>query len=143
MVGFPGESESDFSELYNFVREIEFDWLGAFTFNPEEGTKASTMPDQIDEELKLARKDAILKLQAGITRAKNMARIDKVARILVSSSLSSNLYMGRGYFQAPGVDGITMVKSRVRIDKGSMVNVQFKGIRNYDMIGESLDEYSK
>jgi ribosomal protein S12 methylthiotransferase len=143
MLGFPGESEDDFKVLYDFVGETEFDWLGAFAFVSEEGTAACTMPQQIHEEVKQQRRDAIMKLQKRITRSKNMTRINKDEKILISSHLSKNLYAGRGYFQAPEVDGITMVKSETKLPKGSFVNVRFKGIRNYDMIGEPINEYSE
>jgi ribosomal protein S12 methylthiotransferase len=143
MVGFPGESEDDFQSLYDFVKATEFDWLGAFTFTPEEGTVAFTMPGQLSDDIKVERRDAIMRLQKSITRKKNMARLNKFEKILISSQVSKNLYIGRGYFQAPGVDGITMVKSGSKLVKGNFVNVLLKGIRNYDMIGEPADEYSE
>ncbi len=143
MLGFPGESEEDFKCLYDFVKETEFDWLGAFVFAPEEGTAAFAMPGHVGEELKLERRDAIMRLQKTITRKKNMTRLNKNEKILISSQVSKNLFIGRGYFQAPGVDGITMVKSGSRLVKGNFVNVRLKGIRNYDMIGEPADEYSE
>jgi ribosomal protein S12 methylthiotransferase len=143
MLGFPGESEEDFQYLYDFVGETEFDWLGAFIFAPEEGTTAFTMPGQVPEEIKQERRDAIMRLQKIITRQKNMTRLNTIEKILISSQLSQNLFIGRSYFQAPEVDGITMVKSGAKLVKGNFVNVRLKAIRNYDMIGEPADEYSK
>ena len=143
MLGFPGETEDDFKFLLDFVQETKFDWLGAFAFTAEEGTAAYTMPLQVSPEIKEARLDAIMSLQQGITRHKNMTRLKKDEKILISSQASKNLYIGRAYFQAPGVDGITMVKTGAKLTKGSFVNVHLKGIRDYDMIGEPVDEYSK
>lgn len=143
MVGFPGESEDDFQQLYDFVDEIEFDWLGSFAFVPEEGTPAYLMARQVPEEIKAQRKDAIMKLQKEITRRKNISRINTEHKILISSQIANNLYIGRGYYQAPEVDGITMVKSNSRLTKGDFVNVVLKGVRNYDMIGEIVDESTK
>jgi ribosomal protein S12 methylthiotransferase len=143
MLGFPGETEEDFNYLYDFIQETEFDWLGAFTFVPEEGTVAFRMPGQIADELKLERRDAVMRLQKSITRKKNMGRLNKNEKILISSQISPNLFIGRGYFQAPEVDGITMVKSGSRLAKGNFINVYLKGIRNYDMIGEPADEYTE
>jgi len=143
MLGFPGESEADFKCLLDFVEATEFDWLGAFAFTAEEGTAAYTMPEQLPEELKQERLDSIMRLQQGITRKKNMARVNKDEKILISSQASKNLYIGRAYFQAPAVDGITMVKSEAKLAKGRFINVHLKGIRDYDMIGEPVDEYSK
>ena len=143
MLGFPGESDEDFAFLLEFIRETKFDWLGAFSFTAEEGTLAFSMPDQVPEKIKQERRDAVMRLQQGITRNKNMTRIDKDEKILISSQASKNLFIGRAYFQAPEVDGITMVKSESKLVKGNFINVRLKGIRNYDMIGEPVDEYTK
>lgn len=143
MLGFPGESETDFQILYDFVQETEFDWLGAFAFTAEEGTPACSLPAQVPEEIKRKRRDAILHLQQGITRRKNMERIDQVVKVLISSHSSKNMYLGRAYFQAPQVDGLIMVKSEDKLPKGEFVEVKLKGIRKYDMIGEPVDEYTE
>jgi ribosomal protein S12 methylthiotransferase len=140
MLGFPGEEEADFEELYDFIEKVEFDWLGAFAFNPEEGTAAANLPHQIEETVKKNRLDAILKLQQKITRKKNIARIGNTEEILVSGQLSSNLYIGRAYFQAPEVDGITLIKSNSKLPRGEFTRVRLAGVRNYDMIGELIDE---
>lgn len=143
MLGFPGEGSDDFRKLYDFVGETEFDWLGAFAFNAEEETSAYNLPDQVPDEIKQERLDAIMKLQKGISRKKNKARLNKHFDILISSQLSKDLYIGRGYFQAPQVDGLTMVKSEHKLPKGDFVKVNLQAIRNYDLIGEVVDEYSK
>ncbi len=142
MLGFPGESDQDFQFLLDFVSRTEFDWLGAFTFTAEEGTRASGLPEQLPESIKQERRDAIMQVQQGITRRKNLARIDNREKILISSQLAKNLYMGRAYFQAPEVDGITLVKTNTKLSKGNFTNVYLRGIRDYDMIGEPADEYS-
>lgn len=140
MVGFPGETERDFQLLCDFVEEIEFDWLGAFTFDPEENTPASTMDLQIADDIKKERHSLILELQNEITRKKNIRRINDKQAILISSRISRHLYLGRGYYQAPEVDGITMVKTDKPLIKGEFVEVKLKGVRNYDMIGELDNE---
>jgi ribosomal protein S12 methylthiotransferase len=143
MLGYPGETEAEFQMLFDFVLDTEFDWLGAFTFTAEEGTPAYSMPAQVPEEIKRERRDAVMHLQQGITRQKNINRIDQVVKVLISSHPSKNLYLGRAYFQAPQVDGLIMVKSEAKLPKGEFVEVKLKGIRNYDMIGEPVDEYSE
>lgn len=143
MLGFPGETEDDFKRLYDFVAFNEFDWLGAFAFTAEEGTAAYVMPDQVPEEIKQERLDAIMKLQKGISRRKNKARLNKNYDILISSQLSKDLYVGRGYFQAPEVDGLTMIKSEHKLTRGEFVKVNLQAIRNYDLIGEVVNECSK
>ncbi|MDD3272390.1 MAG: 30S ribosomal protein S12 methylthiotransferase RimO [Syntrophomonadaceae bacterium] len=140
MLGFPGEEEADFEELYHFIEKVEFDWLGAFTYNCEEGTAAAGLPHQIEEAVKKNRLDTILELQQKISRKKNIARINSSEKILVSGQLSSNLYIGRAYFQAPEVDGITLIKSSSKLPRGEFTQVRFAGVRNYDMIGELIDE---
>ncbi|HWQ76573.1 MAG TPA: 30S ribosomal protein S12 methylthiotransferase RimO [Syntrophomonas sp.] len=143
MLGFPGESEEDFKILYDFMGETEFDWVGAFAFTPEEGTTAIKMPDQVPEEIKQERLAAIMKLQKSISRKKNKERLQQKYDILISSSPASNLYLGRTYFQAPEVDGVTMVKSEKKLTKGDFAKVELKAIRDYDMIGEVADECSQ
>jgi len=143
MVGFPGESEEDFRRLYDFVEETEFDWLGAFAFNPEEGTAAYNMPEQVSEEIKQKRLNAIMKLQKGISRKKNKNHLKQSYDVLISSQLSNNLYVGRAYFQAPQVDGLTMVRSARPLSRGDFVKVTMQAIRSYDLIGEVVNEYTK
>jgi len=142
MVGFPGENEDEFQDLYDFVDETEFDWLGVFAFTPEENTPAASMDFQVPDNIKEDRRDSILKLQSKITRQKNINRINQEQKILISSRISNNLYIGRGYYQAPEVDGITMVKTNSKLVKGEFVDVNLKGVRNYDMIGELKNEYT-
>jgi len=143
MVGFPGESDKDFELLLDFIQTTEFDWLGAFTYTPEEGTPAYQMPEQVPEEIKRQRLNAVMEMQQGITRRKNEARVGKDENILISSKSGRNLYLGRGYFQAPEVDGLTMIRSQARLDLGALVKTRLIGIRDYDMIGEPFDEYTE
>jgi ribosomal protein S12 methylthiotransferase len=103
MLGFPGETQADFELLLDFIQETEFDWLGSFSFTAEEGTPAYSMPEQVPAEIKQERLDAVMSLQQGITRNKNMTRLNRDEKILISSQASKNLYIGRAYFQAPGL----------------------------------------
>lgn len=140
MVGFPGETEDDFNQLLDFVSQVRFEWLGVFKFTPEEGTAAASLPHQVAEEIKQERYDALFKVQKNITRKKNIARLNQAAQVLISSNLSNNLYVGRGYYQAPEVDGLTIVKSDIKLKPGDMVDVILKGVREYDTIGEICHE---
>ncbi len=136
MLGFPGEEEKDFTLLSEFLDELQFDWLGAFVFTPEAGTRAAAMDQQVPPEVARERRDQIMQLQRAITRAKNIQRIGRQEKILVSSRLEKNLYLGRGYYQAPEVDGLTIIKSSKNLRKGELVPVQLKAVRHYDLIGE-------
>ncbi len=136
MLGFPGEEESDFLLLSEFLEEIKFDWLGAFVFTPEEGTPAALLDKQVPAELAADRREQIMLRQKSITRAKNIMRIGRQERILVSSRLENNLYLGRGYYQAPEVDGLTIIKTTANLPKGEFVSAQLKAVRNYDLVAE-------
>ena len=143
MVGFPGESTEDFQQLLDFVQATQFDWLGAFAFTAEEGPPASLMPNQVPEVVKHERLQAFMTRRAGITRHKNELRVGRDEDILISSKAGSNLYLGRAFFQAPEVDGLTLVKSQSPIELGTMLKIRLLGIRDYDMIGEPFDEYTE
>lgn len=137
MLGFPGETDQDFQRLGSFIKEIQFDWLGAFAFQAEEGTKAFSMPEIVPDELKQERRDAIMRMQHQITRQKNVARVGQFERVLIGSAISRHLYRGRAAFQAPEVDGMVIIRSEEALKRGEFANVLFKGIRHYDMIGEA------
>lgn len=143
MVGYPGETEDEFEELYDFVGQTSFDWLGAFAYNPEENTAAGAVESQVEEDTKQERLDRIMKLQNRITRRKNKERLNSREQVLISTQLSKNLYTGRGYYQAPEVDGVTIVKSDRKLVRGEFATVLLKGIREYDVIGETVDEHTK
>ena len=137
MVGFPGETQEDFDELMDFVRETKFDRLGAFTFCPEEGTLAAQMPDQIDESVKQARYDALMTLQHGISLAQNRARVGTTCRVLVEKKRGKR-YVGRSEFEAPEIDGSIFFGSETPCEIGSFVDVKITGARAYDLMGERV-----
>ena len=137
MVGFPGETQEDFDELMDFVREAKFDRMGAFTFCPEEGTLAAQMPDQIDESVKQARYDALMTLQHGISLAQNRARVGTTCRVLVEKKRGKR-YIGRSEFEAPEIDGSIYFGSETPCEIGEFVNVKITGARAYDLMGERV-----
>ena len=106
ITGFPGETEEDFAQMAAFVEEIQFDRLGVFTYSPEEGTKAAVMEDQIDEEVKEARRDHIMELQQDISAAAASAMVGREMSVLIEGYLyEEDIYVGRTYMDAPKVDG--------------------------------------
>ena len=137
MVGFPGETQEDFDELRDFVREAKFDRMGAFTFCPEEGTLAAQMPDQIDESVKQARYDALMTLQHGISLAQNRARVGTTCRVLVEKKRGKR-YVGRSEFEAPEIDGSIYFGSETPCEIGEFVDVRITGARAYDLMGERV-----
>lgn len=134
MVGFPGETDADFDELMDFVRETEFGRMGAFMFSPEEGTMAAQMPDQIDESVKQARYDALMTLQHRISLEQNRARVGTTCRVLVEKR-HGNRYTGRSEFEAPETDGSIFFSSEEPCEIGSFVDVKITGAKAYDLTG--------
>ena len=134
MVGFPGETDADFDELMDFVRETKFDRMGAFMFSPEEGTLAAQMPGQIDEGVKQARYDALMTLQHGISLAQNRARVGTTCRVLVEKKRGSR-YTGRSEFEAPETDGSIFFTSEEPCEIGTFVDVKITGAKAYDLTG--------
>ena len=104
IVGFPGETEEDFKELVDFVKEIRFDRLGVFTYSREEDTPAYQMEEQIEEEVKLKRQERIMLLQSDISLDNNQKMVGKIVKVLIEG-MDDKKYYGRSYKDAPEIDG--------------------------------------
>ena len=137
MVGFPGETDEDFNELMDFVKQTKFDRMGAFMFCPEDGTRAAEMPNQIPEEVKQERYDRLMTLQHGISLAQNKARVGTTCRVLVEKKRGSR-YVGRSEYEAPETDGSIFFGSDEPCEIGSFVNVKITGAKAYDLMGERI-----
>ena len=137
MVGFPGETDEEFNELMDFVRETKFGRMGAFTFSPEEGTVAELMDGQVDEEIKQARYDELMTAQHRISLELNRARVGTVCRVLVERK-RGNRYVGRSEFEAPETDGNIYFGSEEPIEIGTFVNVKITSAKAYDLMGERV-----
>jgi ribosomal protein S12 methylthiotransferase len=138
MVGFPGETEDDFKELYDFIGAYPFDRLGAFAFSPEDGTPAAEMPAQVDDETAQRRLDAIMKLQRGISFDLNQKRVGKTYRVL-TEELKGETASGRSYAEAPEVDGsILFTRSSKPLKEGEFALVRIKSASHYDLQGEQV-----
>ncbi|MGN8885851.1 30S ribosomal protein S12 methylthiotransferase RimO [Blautia sp. HCP28S3_G10] len=144
ITGFPGETEEDHQELMEFVDETEFDRLGVFTYSPEEGTPAASMPDQIPEELKEERRDEIMALQQEISLEKGNERIGQEMLVMIEGKVSGeSAYIGRTYADAPKVDGYMFVQTGELMVTGDFARVCVTGALEYDLIGELADEYTE
>ena len=128
IVGFPGETEDDFSRLMDFTEEIGFDRMGAFTFSPEENTKAYDLPGQVDEEIRQERLDRLMTLQAKISLERNRQRIGTREKILVCGPLT-----GRSEREAPDADGVIRLVSELPTEEGTFVNAQITQADTYDL----------
>ncbi|MGN0528245.1 MAG: 30S ribosomal protein S12 methylthiotransferase RimO [Eubacterium sp.] len=137
MVGFPGESESDFKDLCSFVKEVKFDKMGCFAFSPEEGTPAFDMKNQLDEQMKNRRAEVLMDAQYGITEACNKSRIGKRYKVIVDS-FDDGKYTGRSYMDSPEIDSGIIFTSDKNIPIGDFTEVVITDFDGYDLIGESV-----
>lgn len=139
IVGYPGETEEQFNELIEFIKEQEFDRVGSFSYSPEENTPGGKMPDQIDDETKAIRVDKLMSLQQKISKKKHKQMVGKVLPVIVEgvSEESDLLLQGRTSQQAPEIDGIVLINSG-QCNVGDIVNVKITGSMEYDLIGEII-----
>ncbi|OPX43198.1 ribosomal protein S12 methylthiotransferase RimO [Ruminiclostridium hungatei] len=144
IVGFPGESEEDFRQLTDFVKEFRFDRLGVFTYSKEEGTPAAKMKNQIKKNIKLKRQKIILELQNAVSSEINASRIGKVYKAVVDGIADDGIfYYGRTYAEAPEIDGTVYFTSPEPLDAGCFVEVKILNSEDYDLIGEVLNELTE
>ncbi len=139
MVGFPGETDEDFAELCEFVKEARFDRFGAFTFSPEEGTAAAEMEDQIDEQVKQDRYDCLMQTQLTVAEELTASRIGSRLTVLCEGyDRIAEIYHGRSYADAPDVDGRVYFKSSKQLSQGEFVEVKITEAMDYDLVGEAI-----
>lgn len=138
IVGFPGESQEDFNELLDFIKTARFDKLGVFTYSREEGTPASKMDNQIDEETKNSRYDAIMSSQESISEENLEKFIGKDLDIIVEEIYDEYL-VGRSYADSPEIDGVTYINDYPEdVKLGDFLRVKIIDTFEYDMIGEII-----
>jgi ribosomal protein S12 methylthiotransferase len=142
IVGYPGETDEEFEGLLQFVRDLEFDRVGAFKYSYEIGTPSALLPNQVTDEVKEARWNALMELQQGISLKKNQALIGRTIDILVEGHgqpededgnlLEGSLSLGRSYRDAPEIDGYVIVEGELPV--GEIVPVRVTGATTYDLI---------
>ncbi len=140
IVGYPGETDAEFQELYDWVEEVRFDRVGVFTYSPEEGTPAAQMGDQLPEEVKIARRDALMELQRQISLEKNEEWIGYTTEVIVDgvSEQHEAVLEGRHYGQAPDIDGVVYLSFDYGGDMptpGDIVEVEIQQATDYDLAG--------
>lgn len=139
ITGFPGETEQQYEELHNFVREAKFDRLGCFTYSAEEGTIAAEMPDQVDQQVKQDRAEHIMETQLDIASAKNEAKIGTVQRVLIEGwDDYIKCYYGRSAADAPEIDGKVFFMAKEQLLIGDFADVQINDTLEYDLLGEQI-----
>ena len=141
IVGFPGETESHFEHLLDFVERMCFDRVGIFAYSAEEGTAAVAFADQVPDEIKEARRDTAMKVQREVSLAINKGLIGRRLRVLIESESTEDqsVAVGRTYRDAPEIDGQIFVEGGSP-RAGTMIDVEVTGAEEYDLNGKRVDE---
>ena len=135
--GFPGETQEIHEELMQFINDMEFDRLGAFTYSPEEGTPAAAFEDQVDEELKKDWQADVMELQEEVIFDKNEEMKGRELYVFIEGQVEDdNAYVGRTYRDAPDIDGYIFINTDETLMTGDIVKVKVTGAYEYDLIGE-------
>jgi len=144
IVGFPGENEEDYQALADFVAAYKLDRVGVFTYSLEEGTKAALMDGQIDQAVMDQRRDGIMAIQQKVSFEKNQAMVGQVVTCIVEGYIpEDDVYIGRTYKDAPGVDGVIFIHTDYKPLAGQVVPVMVTDFSEYDLIGDIYDEPSE
>ena len=153
ILGYPGEGDKEFGQLLKFIREIQFDRLGVFTFSYEEGTPSSLLPNQVPQTLKEERQKILMEVQQGISAKKHKKLIGKTFDVIYESPIAveeKDMFpgatgVGRYFGQAPEIDGETFIKFKkgAMPEVGSLIKVKITDAKEYDLVGESLETVKK
>ncbi len=140
ITGFPGETDTDFEELLTFVRNVEFDRVGVFTYSDEEGTPAYDLPDKVNTKIAIQRRGRLMKEQSRISRRRNKARIGRRVRVIFEgeSNESDLLWQGRMETQAPDIDGCVLINDAPEgfvPSPGDLLDVLITDAQEYDLVG--------
>jgi ribosomal protein S12 methylthiotransferase len=143
IVGYPGETDAEFATLEQFVKDLQFDRVGAFTYSYEIGTPSATLPNQIDDDVKAARRDHLMTVQQPISLQRNQAQVGRTLDVIIEGHAEVTdedgnptgelMSLGRSYRDAPEIDGYVMVEGEAPV--GEMVPVRITGAMVYDLVG--------
>ena len=140
MVGFPGETQEDFEELYDFVKETKFDRLGAFSYSKEAGTPAEKLKNQVHPQTKKSRYNKIMALQQEISNKNMKKQIGRQLEVLIETkTFDGKYYVGRSYMDVPDIDGLVYIKMVDKALEGKFVKCKIVDTNNYDLIAEIAD----
>lgn len=136
ITGFPGETEEEFEELLEFVEKTRFERLGVFAYSREEGTVAGDMENQIDEDVKTMRADAIMRRQLDISGEINESKVGDTMTVMVDGTDEDGAYLGRTVYDAPEIDNTVIFTSDEELVPGNMVQVKITDAFDYDLVGK-------
>ena len=134
IVGFPGETDAEFNELLDFLREAELDRVGAFAYSPVDGARANELPDPVSEELKEDRLEQFMAVQAEISAAKLQRKIGRTLKVLVDSADAEGA-VARSAADAPEIDGTVRIEDGSRLKAGQFVDVVIDDADEHDLFG--------
>ncbi len=137
IVGFPGETEADFHELLGFLEKAQLDRVGCFTYSPVEGAKANALPHAVEQHVAQERLEALMELQAGISKARLAARIGSECTVLVDE-VTEDIAVARSYAESPDVDGVIYVENPEGLAAGQMIPVRITDSTDHDLIAERV-----
>ncbi len=139
IVGFPGETEAEFTELLEFVQEQRFERLGVFPYSLEPGTPAARLPEHLPEPVKLERRNRLMEAQQEIAFAWNQDLIGRELEVLIDGPDPEvpNHMLGRSYADAPEIDGLVRVKGK-RLHAGDLVRARITAADGYDLVARAL-----
>ena len=140
IVGFPGETEEDFKELVEFAKEVKFDRLGAFAYSREEDTPADKLPNHLEEDVKIRRRDELMLVQQEISKDLNAQKVDNEYEVLIEEQIEDKVYIGRTQGDAEEIDSIVYVKSDNKLNLGDFVKVKINNALEYDLMGDVVNE---
>lgn len=143
IVGYPGETETEFRALERFIAQVRFDKVGVFTYSPEEGTRAFELGDPVPQQVKMERYDRLMGSQQSISLARNQAQIGRTLQVLIEgigeaesddpNQEPTPIGIGRSYRDAPEIDGLVLIESGV--EPGRIVQVRITEAMEYDLVG--------
>ena len=140
MVGFPGETEEDFTELCEFIKEAKFDRFGAFTYSEEEGTAAAEFDGRVAPQTKQDRYDILMQTQLTVTEELNESKIGNTYTVICDGfDTVAEIYYGRSYQDAPDVDGRVYFTSKKKVGVGEFVDVKIAEALDYDLVGSRIE----
>lgn len=135
IVGFPGETEQDYEELKEFLKEYKLENVGFFAYSREEGTPAANMTNQLSDEIKETRVNSLMKLQRSIISELNSLKVNKIYDTIIDR-ITGEYYIGRTYGMAPEIDGVVLISKRTELKIGDIIKVKITSVKEYDLLGE-------
>lgn len=135
ITGYPGETEEEFQDLYNFIKEMKFERVGVFAYSREKNTYAYDLKPQINSKIKNKRKNCLMKLQKSISKLINENYINKTIPCIIEELRDDGTVVARSFRDAPEIDGLVYIKTKEYLTPGDIVNVKINSCNFYDLQG--------